>query len=99
MVAIQFIYLSVEVLYCTWGSSLTWQERSLLAWIAPRGIVAAEVSALFAIKLEQRNFEQAEAAAPLTSAVTGRHLRGPAKSDLRMDRPQAGRPNPLRPVS
>lgn len=67
--AIQFIARPLEVLYCTWGSSLTWQERSLLAWIAPRGIVAAAVSALFAIKLEQRNFEQAELLVPLTFVV------------------------------
>jgi NhaP-type Na+/H+ or K+/H+ antiporter len=67
--AIQFIARPLEVLYCTWGSSLTWGERGLLAWIAPRGIVAAAVSALFAIKLEQRDFEQATLLVPLTFVV------------------------------
>ncbi len=67
--AIQFIARPLEVLYCTWGSSLSWRERGLLAWIAPRGIVAAAVSALFALKLEQRGFEQAALLVPLTFVV------------------------------
>lgn len=67
--AIQFIARPLNVLYCTLGSSVSWQERALLAWIAPRGIVAAAVSALFAIKLEQRGFEQAALLVPLTFVV------------------------------
>lgn len=68
-VAIQLIARPLEVLYCTLGSSVSWQERALLAWIAPRGIVAAAVSALFAIKLEQRGFEQAALLVPLAFVV------------------------------
>jgi NhaP-type Na+/H+ or K+/H+ antiporter len=67
--AIQLIARPLEVLYCTWGSSLSWGERGLLAWIAPRGIVAAAVSALFALALEQRGFEQAGLLVPLAFAV------------------------------
>lgn len=67
--AIQFVARPLQVLYCTAGSSLSWGERALLAWIAPRGIVAAAVSALFAIKLEQRGFEQAALLVPLTFVV------------------------------
>ncbi len=67
--AIQFIARPLEVLYCTWGSSLSWRERALLAWIAPRGIVAAAVSALFAIKLEQLGYGQAPLLVPLTFVV------------------------------
>lgn len=35
----------------TWGSGLTWQERALVGWIAPRGIVAVAVSGFFAAEL------------------------------------------------
>lgn len=67
--AIQFIARPLKVLYCTWGSNIPWQERTLLAWIAPRGIVAAAVSALFALKLEQRGVDQAALLVPLTFVV------------------------------
>lgn len=39
------------VFVSTKGSSLTLQERLCLAWIAPRGIVAAAVASLFAVEL------------------------------------------------
>ena len=48
------------------GSSLSWPERGLIAWIAPRGIVAAAVSALFALKLEAVQLPGAELLVPLT---------------------------------
>nr|WP_225444810.1 sodium:proton antiporter [Pseudomarimonas arenosa] len=48
------------------GSSLSWRERALIAWIAPRGIVAAAVSALFALKLEAAELTGAEQLVPLT---------------------------------
>ncbi len=67
--AIQFLARPIEVLYGTWGSTLSSGERALLAWIAPRGIVAAAVSALFALKLEQRGFEEAGLLVPLAFAV------------------------------
>ena len=51
--ALQFIVRPLNVLICTLGSDLNWRERFLLSWIAPRGIVAAAVSALFAIRLEK----------------------------------------------
>ncbi|MCB9664607.1 MAG: sodium:proton antiporter [Alphaproteobacteria bacterium] len=38
----------------TLGTDLSWQQRAFLAWIAPRGIVAAAVASLFSVQL-QRN--------------------------------------------
>lgn len=35
----------------TIGGQLTWQERVFLGWLAPRGIVAAAVSSIFALRL------------------------------------------------
>lgn len=67
--AIQFIARPLKVAVCTIGSNLSWRERGLLAWIAPRGIVAAAVSALFALKLEALGYEQAQLLVPLTFMV------------------------------
>jgi len=66
---IQFIARPIKVLVSTLGSTLVWQERALLAWIAPRGIVAAAVSALFALRLEEAGFEQAPLMISLTFMV------------------------------
>ena len=45
-----------SVFVATLGAKLTWQERAFLAWIHPRGIVAAAVSSLFALEiLRQEN--------------------------------------------
>jgi len=45
----------------TINSGLTWREKAFVAWMAPRGIVAAAVSAVFALELaEQTGYVQAE---------------------------------------
>ncbi|MGD8569939.1 MAG: sodium:proton antiporter [Gammaproteobacteria bacterium] len=69
LLVIQFIARPVKVLSATWRSSLKWQEKALLSWIAPRGIVAAAIVALFAIKLEQLKFDQANLLVPLAFTV------------------------------
>jgi NhaP-type Na+/H+ or K+/H+ antiporter len=65
----QFVARPLKIAVCTWGSSLTWSERALLAWVAPRGIVAAAVAALFALRLQQQSFADAELLVPLTFMV------------------------------
>lgn len=47
------------------GTTLTWREKLFLSWIAPRGIVAAAVSALFAFQLHSNGFEGADILVPL----------------------------------
>ncbi len=42
----------LNILAGTWGSGLALKEKAFLAWLAPRGIVAAAVSSLFADELE-----------------------------------------------
>ncbi|MGE8068081.1 cation:proton antiporter [Pseudomonas sp. NPDC089569] len=69
LLIIQFIARPLNVLLCTAGSNLSWRERALLAWIAPRGIVAAAVSAIFAIRLDDAGHEGALLLVPLTFAV------------------------------
>src|SRR5690606_21211684 len=67
--AMQFLARPLKVLWSTLGSGLTWPERALLAWIAPRGIVAAAVSGVFAFQLEAQGVEGAGALVPLTFVV------------------------------
>jgi len=42
----------LQVWLCAQGTGLSWREQAFLAWLAPRGIVAAAVSALFAQTLD-----------------------------------------------
>src|SRR3546814_8274893 len=59
----------LKIMFSTWGSDLSWRECSLLAWIAPRGIVAAAVAALFTIKLQHLGMAQAQQLLPLKFIV------------------------------
>lgn len=69
LASLQFIARPLSVLASTFGSDLSWRERVLLGWIAPRGIVAAAVSALFAIRLQENNIDGAHMLVPLTFCV------------------------------
>ncbi|MBV7433904.1 sodium:proton antiporter [Cardiobacteriaceae bacterium TAE3-ERU3] len=52
LLAIMFIARPLSVWVSALGSKLTRNEKLLISWIAPRGIVAAAVSSLFVLKLE-----------------------------------------------
>ncbi len=67
--AVQFLARPLNILFSTLGSQLSLPERHLLAWIAPRGIVAASIASLFAIRLEQIGFADARFLVPLTFTV------------------------------
>lgn len=47
----------ITIVVATLGSKLTWRERALLAYVAPRGVVAAAVSSLFALRLDSLGIE------------------------------------------
>jgi len=66
---IQFLSRPLSVQLCALGSKLSMAERHLLSWIAPRGIVAAAISALFALKLETLGYQNADQLVPLTFMV------------------------------
>ncbi|WP_367607801.1 cation:proton antiporter [Legionella sp. W05-934-2] len=68
-IAIQFIIRPLSVLASTYGSKLSLREKALLCWIAPRGIVAAAIASLFALKLEIMHFPEAEKIVPLTFLI------------------------------
>lgn len=68
-VAMQFIARPLKVALATIGSKLNWRERILLGWIGPRGIVAAAISAVFGLRLEQAGYPQADYLVPLSFMV------------------------------
>lgn len=69
LIAVQFLARPLNVMVSALGSRLTWPERHILAWIAPRGIIAAAISALFAVQLENAGFADAGVLVPLTFCV------------------------------
>ncbi|MDG4549119.1 MAG: sodium:proton antiporter [Candidatus Contendobacter sp.] len=69
LLAIGCIARPAAVWLATAGSKLDWRRKAVLAWIAPRGIVAAAVSALFALELERLGHVQARTLAALTFLV------------------------------
>jgi len=49
--ALMIVVRPLNILVSTRGSGLTWREKLFLSWLAPRGIVAAAIAALFAQEL------------------------------------------------
>lgn len=66
---LQFVAGPVRAFVCALGSDLDWRERLYLGWIFPRGIVAAAVSALFALRLERDGFPGADQLVPMVFTV------------------------------
>ncbi|MCK7595839.1 cation:proton antiporter [Microbulbifer sp. CAU 1566] len=69
LVAIMFVARPLSVFLSSPGSGLSWRELALLSWIAPRGIVAAAVSALFALKLDSIGLPKSELLVPMVFLV------------------------------
>ncbi|MHB1273266.1 MAG: cation:proton antiporter [Rhodanobacter sp.] len=61
----QLVVRPVNVALSSLGSELNWREQALIGWVAPRGIVAASVSALFALRLDALGVPGADALVPL----------------------------------
>ena len=53
LVLLLLIIRPAAVWLSTLGSKLDWKERTFISWMAPRGIVAAAVSAIFALRLAE----------------------------------------------
>jgi len=66
---LMLIVRPAAVIASTWRAKLRWEELVFLSWMAPRGIVAASVSSVFALRLVEDGFAQAEELAPLTFFV------------------------------
>ena len=57
------------VLLSARGSSLSWRERGLVAWMAPRGIIAASTASTFSLKLVADHVDGAEKIVPVVFLV------------------------------
>jgi NhaP-type Na+/H+ or K+/H+ antiporter len=64
-----FVARPLGVIVSTVRSSLTWRERVFLMVMAPRGIVAAAVSAIFALRLEEEGVRGAEIIVPVVFLI------------------------------
>ncbi|MDJ0769786.1 MAG: cation:proton antiporter [Ilumatobacter sp.] len=64
-----FVARPLSVIVSTIRTSLTWRERLFLMVMAPRGIVAAAVSAIFALRLEEEGVRGAELIVPVVFLV------------------------------
>ena len=69
LLVVLFVARPAAVWLAAVGSDLDWRRKAVLAWIAPRGIVAAAVSALFALQLERLGYTEARTLAALTFLV------------------------------
>lgn len=69
LAVMQFIARPLKVYFSFIGSDFSWKEQALVAWIGPRGIVAAAISALFAIRLEELGVEGADQLVPLAFLI------------------------------
>lgn len=57
------------VFVATFRSTLNWRERLFIAWMAPRGIVAAAIASVFSLALEQADYDQARLLLPVIFAT------------------------------
>jgi len=64
LLTLLFVVRPASVLLCTWGSSLQPKEKLFLSFMAPRGIVAAAIASVFALRLEQLGVEGARSIVP-----------------------------------
>lgn len=67
--AVLFVVRPVAIMVSTLFSGLSWQERVLSSWIAPRGIVAAAVAGVAGLRLEQAGYPSAQLVMPAVFAV------------------------------
>jgi NhaP-type Na+/H+ or K+/H+ antiporter len=69
LLALLLVVRPAAVALASIRSGLRWRERIFLAWMAPRGIVAASVSAIFAQRLVSAGYAQGALLAPITFMV------------------------------
>lgn len=64
-----FVARPLSVYLSTIGSKLSNKEKLFLSWMAPRGVVAASISALFAIELVQNGYSEAQQLVPIVFII------------------------------
>ncbi|HGF4933471.1 TPA: cation:proton antiporter [Vibrio parahaemolyticus] len=68
-VFMQLVSRSLSIFLSTMRSNLNLKDKLFLSWVAPRGIVAASISSLFAIKLTEYGVDGASLLVPMTFMV------------------------------
>ena len=80
VIILMFVIRPLNIIFGTINSNLKSKQKILLAWIAPRGIVAAAVASYFAIELEKNGMDGSQlramvflliAATVLSAGLTG----------------------------
>ncbi|MEC5209625.1 NhaP-type Na+/H+ or K+/H+ antiporter [Psychrobacter sp. PL15] len=66
---VMFIARPLSVWASSIGSDLKTNEKLMISWIGPRGIVAAAISSLFAIRLQEYDIQGVELLVPLVFIV------------------------------
>jgi NhaP-type Na+/H+ or K+/H+ antiporter len=69
LAALFFVVRPVSIYISTIGTRISFKEKTFIAWMAPRGIVAAAISAIFALRLEQEGYAEASQLVPYTFIV------------------------------
>ena len=69
ILALLFVIRPATVLISLLGSSVPWNERLFLAWIAPRGIVLVAITGLFALRLADLGYADGNILVGLSFAV------------------------------
>jgi NhaP-type Na+/H+ or K+/H+ antiporter len=66
---VMFVARPVTILLATVGAGMDWRDRALLAWIAPRGIVAAATAGVMGPGLVAAGYPEGDRLLPLVFAV------------------------------
>ena len=69
LAALMLVIRPLAVAVSALGTGLTWKEQGFLAWLAPRGIVAAAVASLFSFRLAESFPADAERIVPVVFLV------------------------------
>jgi hypothetical protein len=67
--AVLLLVRPAAIWLATIGAGVTWQERTLVGWIAPRGVVAAAVAGVFGPALAAKGYAGGELLLPLVFAL------------------------------
>ncbi|MBE0364383.1 hypothetical protein PULV_a2708 [Pseudoalteromonas ulvae UL12] len=69
LLIVLFVARPVCIALSTYNSELPWRARAILAWIAPRGIVAAAVGSVFALSMTKAGIADAQKIVPIIFTV------------------------------
>ncbi len=69
VLAVLFVVRPLTIALATIGAPMRWQDRLMMAWVAPRGIVAAATASIFGPALVAAGYPEAEVLMPLVFLV------------------------------